>query len=209
MSDPWTVLLIGGSSGTGKSALARALARQRGAEVASADDFRVVLWHVVPPERDPALHRFRGDPRIASYPPEAHAERWMGIARSVSAALVPVVGQRLATGEPLVVEGDAVDPALIARAEYAGRAAAGRVRGFVLHEPDPHAIFANVRERGRRTPGRGFGSDPDDVVMTFARASCAYGDLLAAEAARLGLPVLACRPWGTLLTRAEAALVAR
>jgi 2-phosphoglycerate kinase len=182
------------------------LARRRGVEVASTDDFRVMLQGVVSAERDPALHRFRGDPNIATYPPAAHAERWMGMARSVSAALEPVVAMHLASAGPVLIEGDAVDPALAARADYAGRAAEGRVRGLLLHEHDPAVIAATVRERGRRAPGRGFGSDPEELVMAYARASGAYGDVLKVEAERLGVPVLACRPWATLLRRAEEAL---
>ena len=178
MTDEWNVLLIAGTSGTGKSGLARELARRRGVEVASTDDIRVMLQGVVSPERDPALHRFRDDPNVATYPPAAHAERWMGMARSVSMALEPVVALRLASAGPVVIEGDALDPALAARAEYAGRPAEGRVRGLVLHEHDPVVLAANVRERGRREPGRGFGSDPEELVMAYARASCAYGDVL-------------------------------
>jgi hypothetical protein len=174
--------------------------------VACSDDFRLVLQHGVSAEADPDLHWFRTTRDHPHHPTEEYAARWAAVARIVSAALEPVVAGHLRLGEPLVVEGDAVWPALAAQDGFGGLAAEGRVRALFLVEEDPDTVFGHIRERSSRTPGYGFATAPDAEVLHFGRASCAYGSLIAAEASRLGLPVLAPRPWMTLLERAEVAV---
>jgi 2-phosphoglycerate kinase len=68
----WRVLLIGGSSGVGKTLVARELARHFGVSLILADDVRLALQEVTTPAQKPELH---GVPVILSRPYETLAER--------------------------------------------------------------------------------------------------------------------------------------
>ena len=70
----------------------------------------------------------------------------------------------------------------------------GGVRALFLDEEDDAQIARNYLAReGSEQRGR-------------ARASFRYGEWLRYEATRLGLPVVAARPWDTVLERCIAAL---
>lgn len=204
--DAWTVLLIGGHSGTGKSTLARELARRRGALLIEADHIRDVLQYAIPPEQDPALHWFITTRDHPNHSAEEYASRWMEVAEAVSPALGRIAGMQLSLNEATIIEGDPIAPSLAAKPALRNEPTIGRLRALFLVEDDPQAIVRNLRLRARQSPARGWLNESDDEVLAYARASCAFGSLLEAEARRLGLPVLRPRPLATLVERAEAQL---
>lgn len=53
----WTVLLVAGASGIGKSTLARALAQRYGVPVTSGDDIVTAVLAMTDPSNQPVLHR--------------------------------------------------------------------------------------------------------------------------------------------------------
>jgi 2-phosphoglycerate kinase len=52
----WTVLLVGGASGVGKSMLSPRLARRLGVNLTVVDDFPIALEAATDPEALPLLH---------------------------------------------------------------------------------------------------------------------------------------------------------
>src|SRR5437016_3707429 len=92
----WNVLLIGGSSGTGKTSAAKAIAHQLGIECAQLDDFRLVLETTTTPTQQPALH-FLNDPQIAdNLSPEDMCRKLVDVAQVMSKAIEIVIAHHVA-----------------------------------------------------------------------------------------------------------------
>ncbi len=192
----WDGLLIGGASGTGKSAVSYPLARRYGLPVLEIDDLVEAILAVTTPDTHPEVHYWRTHPGAGSFPAERIAELQIDLARALEPAVAAVIGNHLGTDMPVVIEGDYLIPTLAGRDSYAGTPAKGRVRAVFLHEPEVDRLAANYAAR-----------EPDaGPQLGRAAASARYGDWLATEAARTGIPVLASRPWSDVLDRVEAAV---
>ncbi|MDB4949493.1 MAG: hypothetical protein JWM27_2142 [Gemmatimonadetes bacterium] len=198
----WSVLLIGGGSGAGKTTLARGVSAGVGVPLSHADDFRLVIEHTSTPAQQPDIHLFR-TPAARELAPDEAAARWRQVAGVVSDALEVVVGYHLATDAPIVLEGDTLLPALAARAAFGGMPARRRVRALFVVERDPERLHATLAARGR-----GFQHLSPRDREHEVRRQWLYGERIAGEAHALGLPVVESGPWGTLAERAAAALAA-
>jgi len=194
---PWAVLLIGGSSGCGKSVVAARLAHDLRIPHAQCDDFRLALQRATTPEQHPALHFFVSTEDVWRLPPELLAERLADVARVMSHALEIVPAHHVDLRVPLLLEGDGLLPSLATQPSFAGASAApGQVRAVFVHEPDEaalqHAMFARRRGFERLSP---------QEQRTQARMSWLYGNWLRDETQRCGVPIVAARPWDTLPAR--------
>jgi 2-phosphoglycerate kinase len=187
----WKVLLIGGASGTGKTRLSYPLALRLGIPIVEVDDIVEALLAMTTPDEQPALHYWSTHPEAAQLPPEGILELHLAVADALAPALAAVVANHLHTDTPVIVEGDYLVPAFAARDMFGDVAAHGRVLSFFLHEPDERQLVANYS-----------GREPADGEQSVrARVSALYGDWLAAEAARHGVPVIRPRPWSSLERR--------
>lgn len=190
------VLLVGGASGVGKSSLARPLGRRYGMPVLEVDDIVCAVKAMTTPERHPDLFFWETHPDAPDLPPTEIMRQGLALADALRPALEAVIGNHLASGVPVLIEGDFLLPALAARAEFAGVPAGGRVRALFVAEPLIAQVIDNYRAR-----------DPDEGEQRLrAEVSMAWDGWLRAEAARHGLPVLPARPWHDALARAEALL---
>ncbi len=197
---PWSMLLIGGSSGCGKTVAASRIARELGIPHVQVDDFRLALQRATTPEQHPALHFFLATGDVWRLPPELLAERLADVGRIMSHALEAVLAHHVDLDVPMVLEGDGLLPHLAVQPDVADVPAAGRVRAVFIHEPDEaalhEAMFARQRGVERASPGE---------QRTQARMSWLYGNWLRDQAERRGLPVVAARSWETLPARILAA----
>lgn len=115
----------------------------------------------------------------------------------MSHRLEVVVAHHVATGLPLVLEGDGIVPSLAAQHNFAGSdVEEGQVRSVFIYEPDEKVIEANMEVRGR-----GFQHNTKAERQTQVRMSYLYGEWLREEASRLSLPIIESRPWNTLADR--------
>jgi 2-phosphoglycerate kinase len=194
----WQVLLLGGASGVGKTQVSYRLAAALGLGITEVDDFQVILRRMTTPEQLPQLHFWDTHPDEARQLDEAqllaHAQ---AVGREMAPALEAVIANHLTDGPSLVLEGDFILPALAAQSEFAGVSANGRVRAVFLYEDDEQQILCNYRARTGEEQTR------------RARASWNYSEWLRAEAAQLRLPIVAARPWDTVLERVRAAFARR
>jgi 2-phosphoglycerate kinase len=193
---PWTVLLIGGPSGTGKTRLSYPLARRFAVPIVEVDDIVEALMAMTTPEQQPALHYWRTHPDAALLPGEAILDLHLATAEALEPALAGVIGNHLETDTPVVIEGDYLVPSLAVRTSFNGIPAQGRVASVFLHEPDEGQIVVNYA-----------GREPADGEQRLrARVSALSGEWLVAEAARYGVPLIRARPWSSLERRVSAAL---
>jgi 2-phosphoglycerate kinase len=199
---PWTVLLIGGASGTGKTLAAEFVARRFGIPWLQVDDFRLAIQRATTPEQLPELHYFVNaatDDPLWTREEDELVEALRRVAAAMSSALEIVIAHHLNLSQPVVLEGDGLDPALLAKSEFAGASAEpGRVRGVVLVEPDEAALRVAFEARGPR-------GDPGEVE-TFgkqARVAWRYGQWLQQQAKAVGVPLVASRPYERLPARLE------
>lgn len=194
-----TVLLLGGSSGVGKTRLAAQLASRLGVNWLAADDLRLALQRATRGTALPALHAFFDE--LPTLSAAAMASRYVAVAEIVSHALEIIIAHHVATASPVLIEGDTVLPALAAQRSFANLPTVTQVRGLFLVEPDAAAIRRNTLARGR-----GAEALSAEEVEAHVGFSWQYGQWLAAEAAAHHLPVIAPQPYATLEERALQAL---
>lgn len=194
-SAPWTVLLIGGSSGTGKTTLAEAIGRTVGVPWLQAADVRLALQRITRPSQQPALHAFLAE-SVWQRPSEELRDRFIAVGEIVSHALEIVVANHVATDAPLVLEGDGIVPAMASLRTFAGLEVGDLARAVFLVEPDEAVILRTMQDRRR-----GIDRSTEPEQRTQAHASWLYGQWLRTQAERHGLPVVEARPWATLADR--------
>jgi 2-phosphoglycerate kinase len=181
-SPAWFVLLLGGSSGVGKSTVAPEVARRLGAAWLMVDDLRLAL------ERSGV-----------AIPDSTRVEEVDGpgglveVGEAVASAIEVVIENHVDERIPVVIEGDGILPSIFERGPVRERAAGGRVRAVFLYEEDPEALRVNLLARGRD----GWRED----LGWYARRSARHSAWLRREAERRGLPTLAARPRETLVER--------
>ncbi|MBA3947506.1 MAG: hypothetical protein H0X37_23475 [Herpetosiphonaceae bacterium] len=195
-SRPWQVLLLGGPSGTGKTAVSYRLARHFGIGITEVDDFTVLLERMTTPEQQPVLHWWRAHPAFHQVTAEAIMKQGLSVLEVMAPGLEAVIANHLESRTPIVLEGDYINPALAAQTTFAGIPNAGQVRALFLHEADEQQLLENFLQR---EPEHG-------PQMKRARVSWLYGQWLKQEAERYDLPVIAARPWDTLFDRMLAVL---
>ena len=201
----WKVLLIGGSSGTGKTTAATAIAKQLGTECAQLDDFRLVLEQITAAAQQPALH-FLEDPInapiVEQLSPEMLCEKLVDVALVMSKAIEIVIAHHVATERPLILEGDGLLPHLATQQHFVNLDVPPRMVRFVLlYEPDESAVLANLKSRKR-----GLAQQPEAFQQRRARTAWLYGQWLHTEALRHNIPSIVPTPWQNLPARILAAV---
>lgn len=192
------ILLIGGASGVGKTSVAKQLGLRLGRSWLYLDDVRLAFQRsrVTLPEKTEALYFFEETPAVWTLPPEHLRDGLIGVGQVLSPALEVIIENHVDTAAPVVIEGDAILPSLWSRPSVRDRVSKGQVQAVFLIETEEEAMLTNVLARGR-----GVGARPETELRTEARAKWLYGQWLAEEAHRYGLPVMEPRPWSTLVAR--------
>jgi 2-phosphoglycerate kinase len=192
----WQVLLVGGPSGTGKTAVSYRLARYYGVGITGIDDFHALLERMATPEQLPVFSPWKANPAFEQLSAAEVMTHLLDVGRIMASGLDAVIGNHLETRVPVVLEGDFIDPALAAQANFSGHRNDQRVRAVFLYEPDEQQLLTNYL---LREPERG-------PQTKRAQVSWLHGQWLKQEAERLGLPVVAARPWSNVFERTIAAV---
>jgi 2-phosphoglycerate kinase len=188
---PWQVLLLGGASGTGKTAVSYRLAHYFGVGLTEVDDFQVLLERMTTPEQQPVLHFWRTHPAPDQLSAIEIFEQGLEVGRVMAPGLEAVIANHLEEQTPVVLEGDFIHPALAAQKVFSGIPNDGQVRAVFLYEDDEQQLLANYLQR-----------EPESGPQTVrARVSWLYGQWLKQEAQRYNLLALPARPWDTVFDR--------
>ncbi len=206
----WRILLIGGSSGTGKTTLARHLAAHYNLPILPLDDLRLAILETMSSVEAPAIHRFSQDPDIWQSSTTVY-EGFVAVAREFEIPLSMIAAHLIGVLDmaPMILEGDFIRPRMMtlpytsALARFPGFPLTGQVRGLLLHARAETDILRAMCERGR-----GLEVESEERLRKNAQASWHYGNWLRAEADLHRIPVIASRPYESQLARARAAIEA-
>jgi hypothetical protein len=182
----------------GKTRVAKELGLHLGRSWLQIDDVRLAFQRsrVTLPEKTEVLYFFEQTPALWTLPPERLRDGLIGVGQVLSPALEVIIENHVDTLAPLVIEGDAILPSLWSRPSVRDRVSKGHVQAVFLVEPEEEIVLTNIVARGR-----GLGGRSETELRTEARAKWLYGQWLAQQAHRFGLPVLEPRPWTTLVER--------
>ena len=163
----WLVLLIGGSSGVGKTTVAEQVAVRFGVPWLMVDDLRLALQRsrVTLPERTEALYFFEETPNVRRLPPERRRDASIAVGEVMSPAVEVVVENHVDQTIPIVIEGDGILPSLLVRPPVrmrASRVASGpsssssrmRGRSWPICERASEGSPTGARKRSGWTRGR-------------------------------------------------------
>src|SRR5262249_6188260 len=106
----WNVLLIGGSSGTGKTSAAKAIAHQLHVDCAQLDVYRLVLEAMTTPSQQPVLHVLNDTQLADKLSAEEICQKLIEVGEVMSKAIESAIAHHLATQQPLIIEGDGLLP---------------------------------------------------------------------------------------------------
>jgi 2-phosphoglycerate kinase len=185
----WTLFLLGGSAGSGKSTAAASIARRLNCSWLSADTIWATLRAATDRTTHPALHHFPGvETGVGA---ERMVQLHIESSQAISAALVGFVESQLREQERMVLEGAWLTPQFVSEMLAAHK---GAVRSSFIYEADPEALLYEMISRS---------SEPDRTPRRLALAdmSWLYGSWLREECERFRLPVVAARPRETLADR--------
>lgn len=189
----WKVLLIGGSSGVGKTVVARELSKRLAISLLLLDDVRLAIQQVTSHETNPDLHVFLNYEEGQWRNAESICADWVTVGNAMLKPLQAVIHHHLIVPDvgPLIIEGDGILPGLPAQFIETKE-----VSTVFIVENDEEQLFRNLRSRGR-----GFNEWNAPEQKGFTHGSWLYGQGLAREAQRHDLPVIDAQPQQTLLER--------
>ena len=181
----WQVLLLGGSSGVGKTSVSYRLAHHFRIGITEVDDFQVILERMTTPAEQPVLHYWRTNPEAANLPAEEIVKCTIAVGQVMTPALEAVIANHIDSQAPIVLEGDFILPML------ATLFPASQVRALFLYEESEEQLRQNFVQR-----------EPEHGLQEKrARVSWLYGQWLKQEAGRAGALALPVRPWNDLFER--------
>ena len=108
----WTVLLIGGASGTGKSTIAYGLGKHYGISVMEVDDIYEAVKSMTTIESHPAIHYWDTGVNWREVSIEDNT-RWLNnVSLEMMPAIKAIMDRRIEDKLPIIIEGDFIYPNL-------------------------------------------------------------------------------------------------
>lgn len=186
----WTVLFIGGASGTGKSSIAYEIARYYGVNVLEIDDIYLSVETVTSKERFPAIHYWNTGVNWKDIGVESNVDWLIDVSKEMIPVLKELVNRHLEDKLPVIIEGDFIYPEFTQSFENA------EVKSIFVNETDMNQIIQNYLSR-----------EGGDLQHYRAEISIAYGKWIAETCNQNGIRLIESRPWDTVLSRALESLV--
>ncbi|MFA5932867.1 MAG: hypothetical protein WCV81_01215 [Microgenomates group bacterium] len=190
MKTEWKILLIGGSGATGKSHLARQLAKQFEVPLTEVDDIRIALQKMVKKEDHPDLFTFLdADPNfIEQNTPEYWSQKLLDVGKELWPALDDLINKHIVCDEPVIFEGDSIIPQLLATRSQES------IKAVFLYD-DKEELYQRDIQRNR-------GNTPDpEKAKKYSEFTYTYGQEIKKQAERSGYTAIKASPLDTLLTR--------
>ncbi|MEO8607194.1 MAG: hypothetical protein ABI690_04900 [Chloroflexota bacterium] len=189
MRPDWKVLLIGGSSATGKSYLARQLALYYQTPLTEVDDIRIAVQQIVDKEKHPDLFYFLEHPDYLRINDADHLVlRLIKVAKEIWPALNELMTKHIICNEHVIFEGDGIVPELLAQRDLHA------VRSLFLVDTKEHLHVRDVQ----RNRGKNYTGEDADLQAEF---SSRFGAELEKQAIYHQFSVVKTQPLETLYDR--------
>ena len=181
----WCVLLIAGASGSGKTCISYPMAKIYGINLVEVDDFQVFLFSMSKLEEQPEIHYWDTHPNWQKEGTMATVKQLIDVGKAFLPGLEAVIKNHIDSNIPVIIEGDFILPELCTLFD------GSQVKSIIVHESSREQILNNYLAR---EPECGLQHHRADV-------SYSYGNWLAAEGEKYGIPVIESRPWDTVIDR--------
>ena len=179
------VLLIGGSSGIGKSRLAKALADLYQVQIIEADDLCKKVMGTSKANDYPAIHYWMGDEDWEPQGVEGNVDRLKQVGVELAHTLDQLINEHLSKQAPVIIDGDFISPQLVVGFT------SPLVQSLFLYEPELDQIIQNYLSR-----------EGGEAQVFRAQISHSFGQQLNKQCSLMGLTTVKSRPWETLIERA-------
>lgn len=186
----WTVLFIGGPSGTGKSSIAYEIARFYGVNVLEVDDVHLSVEKVTTKENFPAIHYWDTGVNWRDIGVDGNIKWLIDVSKEMIPVLKELVNRHIEDKLPIIIEGDFIYP------KFTKSFNNPQVKSIFVNEPDINQILQNYLSR-----------EGGDLQHYRAEISIAYGKWIVDTCNQNGITVIESRPWDTVLTRALKSLL--
>ena len=180
----WTVLLIGGASGIGKSSIAYEISRLYGVNVLEVDDIHLSVKTVTTKESFPSIHYWNDDVNWKNIGVDGNVNWLIDVSKEMIPVLKELVNRHIEDRLPIIIEGDFINPEFTISFDHP------EVKSIFVNETDINQIIQNYASR-----------EGGDLQQYRAEISIAYGKWIADTCNRNGIPLIESRPWDTVLTR--------
>ena len=180
----WTVLIIGGASGTGKSSIAYELAQYYSINVMEADDIHQIIKATTTVNKFPMVHYWSTGVNWMDIGVEGNKNWLIDVSKEMLPGIKAVVDRHIEDKLPVIIEGDFIHPELTLSLTNPG------VKFIYVHEPDKNQLLKNY-----------FSREGGDLQHYRADVSIEYGIWLLNNCKKLGIKTVESRPWKTLLNR--------
>lgn len=192
MDKQWKVLLVGGSSATGKSYLARQLAGYYQTTLTEVDDIRIALQQKLKPSDYPDLFFFLENKNFLNdFPIDILLSKLKSIGNEVWPSLNALIDKHIACNEAIIFEGDGVIPRLVADRDQK------QVKSIFIYDS-----LENIKQR-ELARKRG-GENPN--LEKQVEFSYQYGQLIKEQAEANSFSTILTSPIDTLFSRTVLAL---
>lgn len=180
----WTVLIIGGASGTGKSSIAYQLGEFYGVNVLEVDNIHLSVKAVTNAEEFPAIHYWSSGIDWRDIGAEGNVSWLLGVGKEMSPIIEKLVNRHIEDNVPIIIEGDFINPDFVKSFDNQ------KVESIFINESDMNQIVNNYlsREGGNTQEYR-------------AEISVKYGKALMTECEKHNIKFVDSRPWNTALER--------
>lgn len=180
----WTVLLIGGASGMGKSKIAYALGAYYGVNIMEVDDIYQGIHAMTKKEDYPAIHYWESGVNWMDLGEEGNVNWLKNVSQEIMPGVKGIIDNHLEGNVPVIIEGDFLNP------DFTVYGNNPQVKALFIIESDKNQILQNYLDRE--------GGEPQHFR---AGVSSKHGQWLKETCESLGIRVVESRPWDTLLSR--------
>lgn len=188
MSIEWKVLLIGGSSATGKSILARKLAEYYKIPVTEIDDIRIALQEVLDRSTYPDLFTFLDNPNyLNEYDSSDLVQKLLNVGKEIWKPLNALIEKHIICNEPVIFEGDGIIPELLAQRSQ------DKIKAVFLYD-DKENLKARELNRNR-------GGNSQELAEKQAEFSFEFGQEIKKQAEKNGFITIQASPIEILFDR--------
>lgn len=189
MQTNWSVLLIGGTSGVGKSHLSQQLAEHYKVSHMEADDIRIGLRTVTTREIHPELFTFLDNQNyLMEFTEKEFVEKLLATGSVISLALNDIVQRHVIFDEKIVIDGDSIIPSLLAKRSQEG------IKAIFLYD-DVDLILERQTQRNRNK------KRTQEKMVINSQFSYAYSEEIRRQAEKYGYQTVKASPVETLFER--------